>query len=387
MEKKRIIFILSFITALLVANVSGPQYVFPTFGPSLASKFHWSSMENSVVGTAVFVGVSFSGPLCAWLVDRFGFRITLTISSLTTLLGSLLLAETYAGHLSNHYILCSSYLVCIGAASSASYLCALDSQAYNFKTYRGMSLGFTSASLGISGLVFTQLNDRLFKSKTEQDTSTFQFLIFFGCTTALITLFASFILGPIRFGLLNTSSDSTASISNSSSSSTRGELDPLLSKNVVEIEEDEMNVYGSAVFLDPVGLSLCLSLVVLLGLGYVYLANIGNLITSLSMDEMNLSEAQHLRNLHISIFSVSNCLTRASLGTLSDLLQRRAGVHRIWFIWSGTLGLFFASLSLATFVSDENDLLVYSVWIAIPYGIAFGIAPAIISEFGTKVKS
>ncbi|KAG1444093.1 hypothetical protein G6F56_010434 [Rhizopus delemar] len=245
-----------------------------------------------------------------------------------------------------------------------------------------MSLGFTSASLGISGLVFTQLNDRLFKSKTEQDISTFQFLIFFGCTTALITLFASFILGPIRFGLLNTSSDNTASVSNSSS--TREELDPLLSKNAVEIEEDEINVYGSAVFLDPIGLSLCLSLVVLLGLGYVYLANIGSLITSLSMDEMNLSEAQHLRNLHISIFSVSNCLTRASLGTLSDLLQKRAGVHRIWFIWSGALGLFFASLSLVTFVSDENDLLVYSVWVAIPYGIAFGIAPAIISEFGTK---
>lgn len=74
METKKILLTLSFFTAIFLANVSGPQYVFPTFGPSLATRFHWSSMENSVVGTAVFVGVSFSGPLCAWLVEHLGFR-------------------------------------------------------------------------------------------------------------------------------------------------------------------------------------------------------------------------------------------------------------------------------------------------------------------------
>jgi hypothetical protein len=38
------------------------------------------------------------------------------------------LAQTYAGYLSNNYILCSVYLACTGAAGAASYLCALDSQ-------------------------------------------------------------------------------------------------------------------------------------------------------------------------------------------------------------------------------------------------------------------
>lgn len=74
METKKILLTLSFFTAIFLANVSGPQYVFPTFGPSLATRFHWSSIENSVVGTAVFVGVSFSGPLCAWLVEHLGFK-------------------------------------------------------------------------------------------------------------------------------------------------------------------------------------------------------------------------------------------------------------------------------------------------------------------------
>jgi hypothetical protein len=66
--------ILSFITALAVANISGPQYIYPTFGTSLAQKFHWNGIENGFVSNAVFSGVSFSGPLCAWMVERLGIK-------------------------------------------------------------------------------------------------------------------------------------------------------------------------------------------------------------------------------------------------------------------------------------------------------------------------
>lgn len=66
--------ILSFITALAVANVSGPQYIYPTYGTSLVDRFHWNGIENSVVGTATFAGVSFSGPLCAWMVENWGIK-------------------------------------------------------------------------------------------------------------------------------------------------------------------------------------------------------------------------------------------------------------------------------------------------------------------------
>jgi hypothetical protein len=50
------------------------------------------------------------------------------MSAIVSFLGVFLLAETYVGYLSDNYILCSLYLIFIGAASSASYLCALDSQ-------------------------------------------------------------------------------------------------------------------------------------------------------------------------------------------------------------------------------------------------------------------
>lgn len=56
------------------------------------------------------------------------YNRTLIISSVAAFSGLFLLAQTYAGYLSNNYILCSVYLACTGAAGAASYLCALDSQ-------------------------------------------------------------------------------------------------------------------------------------------------------------------------------------------------------------------------------------------------------------------
>ena len=67
-------YILSFVTALAVADVSGPQYIYPTFGTSLVNRLHWNGIENSMVSTATFVGVSFSGPLCAWIIENLLFK-------------------------------------------------------------------------------------------------------------------------------------------------------------------------------------------------------------------------------------------------------------------------------------------------------------------------
>lgn len=65
---------LSFASALLVASVSGPQYVYPTFGTSLNDRFNWTALENSIVSVSIFLGVSFSGPLCAWMIENLGIK-------------------------------------------------------------------------------------------------------------------------------------------------------------------------------------------------------------------------------------------------------------------------------------------------------------------------
>ncbi|KAI8372449.1 major facilitator superfamily domain-containing protein [Blakeslea trispora] len=415
-------YITSFVIALAVANVSGPQYIYPTFGTSLVDRLHWNGIENSMVGTATFVGVSFSGPLCAWLIETLLFKKTLMLSSFTGLVGFLLLAQTYAGHLPSNYILCSIYLALIGAAGAASYLCALDSQAHNFKSSRGMSMGITSAALGISGLVFSQINDKFFKEEAlndGKDDSTYDFLIFIAFAVAFTNLLGSYILGPInKDEEVDIATDSreigieqqsyTQSISSFSSTSTRideearGEQRPLLSKNViVSVDNASMmmndgqklqrttseslgDVSGLALFKNLVGLSIASALLIILGIGYVYLANVGQLVISVSSKNMKLSQVQHLRNLHVSIFSVSNCASRALFGVLSDVLQKKAGVHRLWFFWTACLGLILSLIYLVTSVTTADALIPCTVLIAVVYGITFGLAPAIVSEFGTK---
>lgn len=279
-------------------------------------------------------------------------------------------------------------------------------------------MGLTSASLGISGLVFSQINDRYFKSKAD-DSSTFHFLIFVGVIVSITVFLGSFVLGPIHseetvdlsVDLVHKKDDLiaqnlnhhsyTQSISSFSTSSTQFEEDeeyrPLLSKNAIVVSADnithmkkQMNVQeeptisGMAFFSDPVGFALALSLLVILGLGYVYLANIGQLLVSLSPTDLSIGEAQHLRNFHVSVFSIANCGSRAIFGTLSDVL-RRAGVHRLWFFWAAAAGLMISMGVLITFVSTADDLILCTIMTAIVYGIAFGVAPATISEFGQKV--
>lgn len=323
-----------------------------------------------------------------------------------------------------------------------------------------MSMGLTSASLGISGLIFSQINDHFFKSQAEDgheenDTSTFDFLIFVGACIFIVTLFGSFVLGPVdKSEAISVPNDLvqqqqqedevthnlnyhtyTQSISSFSTSSTRyeeeeqegdGEERPLISKNVIvsadnismikkmahqyqpDIRiEEEPSISGIAFFTDPVGFSLAFALLVILGLGYVYLANLGQLILSLSPADISLGQAQHARNVHVSIFSIANCGARALFGTLSDILQRRAGVHRLWFFWCAAVGLVMSMTYLITSVSTAAELISCTIMTAIVYGklychivhvyilthaqhalstgIAFGCAPAIISEFGTKV--
>lgn len=257
-------------------------------------------------------------------------------------------------------------------------------------------MGITSAAVGISGLVFSQVNDHLFQS-------TPNFLIFYGSCFFVVALIGSFILGPIdpvqyenedHIKFINHSSQSVYSFS---TSSTRIEEDdeerPLLSKNVIlsadnitMLNHHHKQVSGLAFFGDPIGYSLVVSLMVMSGVGYVYLANLGQMLTSLLHNRVSSSEAQHIRNFHVSLFSLINCGSRVAFGALSDILQRKAGVHRLWFLWSASICLVITLIYLTTSISTADELVPCTVMTAIIYGLVFGLSPTLVTEFGDKVS-
>ncbi|KAI9254615.1 major facilitator superfamily domain-containing protein [Phascolomyces articulosus] len=398
----------SFLTAILVANMSGPQYVYPAFGTSLTTKFNWSALENSLVSTASFVGVSFSGPLCAWMVEYLGIRGTLRVSGVLAFAGPFLLAQTYAGRLPSHFVLCAIYLACLGISGAAAYLCALDSQSHNFKAYRGMSMGLTSASLGLCGVVFSQVNDHFF-SKDDGE-GAYGLLLFMSIAMAGGMAIGAFILGPLAPPSDN--DDDVPPNKNHHLKDDEEEQQPLLQDQQLaignnnhqhyvddfldddttldqqsiaarsDISTESRELSSLEFFLHPAGFALFVALFVVLGLGYVYLASVGQIL--LSLPAAGSASPQHLRNVHVSVFSLANCSARAAFGTLSDLLKRHWGVHRLWMFVGATVGILFNMIYLITFVNTADDLLPVTVAMAVMYGTVFGVAPAATTEFGTQ---
>ncbi|GAN06260.1 conserved hypothetical protein [Mucor ambiguus] len=401
---------LSFLAALIVANVSGPQYIYPTFGTSLNDRFNWSAVQNSFVSTACFVGVSFSGPLCAWMIETLKIKKTLQVSALLMFLGPFLVAQTYAGRLPDSFILCAFYLICTGIAGAAAYLCALDSQSHNFKQRRGLSMGLTTASVGTCGVVFSQINDLLFGSERyEKDAptsndSTYNFLIFIAFAMSVGILFGSFFLGPVQdrsrqqvayqqideeqqpLEHVNTFEASSSAVSVSDSI----ESDPLLdvSNKLEENYPSETVISGIKVLRHPIGLALFSTLFVVLGIGYIYLANIGQILNAISAPGNSAESTQHARNLHITLFSLGNCGSRAVFGALSDVLRNKFGIHRLWIFVFALISMLMTLtwlVSTSTAAMTPEKLIPCTVIISSAYGIAFGIGPAVTTEFGTEV--
>ncbi|KAI8638640.1 major facilitator superfamily domain-containing protein [Parasitella parasitica] len=398
---------LSFLAALIVANVSGPQYIYPTFGTSLTERFNWSPVQNSFVSTACFVGVSFSGPLCSWMIETLKIRKTLQVSALLMFLGPFLVAQTYAGRLPDSFILCAFYLITSGIAGAAAYLCALDSQSHNFKQRRGLSMGLTTASVGTCGVVFSQINDLLFGSERyEKDVptsndSTYNFLIFLAFTMSAGILFGSFFLGPLQehshrqviYEQIDEEQQQAAFVNtrDSSVSDTDSvESSPLLtSSDLDKLEGDcasETVISGINVLKHPIGFALFSTLFVVLGIGYIYLANIGQILSAISGAAAGGEANQHTRNLHITLFSLGNCGSRAFFGALSDVLRNKFGIHRLWiFAFALVSMLMTLTWLVSASVMTLEKLIPCTLVISSAYGIAFGVGPAVTTEFGTEV--
>ncbi|KAI9496794.1 major facilitator superfamily domain-containing protein [Zychaea mexicana] len=381
--------------------MAGPQYVYPAFGTSLTTKFNWSALENSLVSTASFVGVSFSGPLCAWMVEHLGIRGTLRVSGLLAFTGPFLLAQTYAGRLPSHFVLCAIYLACLGIAGAAAYLCALDSQSHNFKAHRGMSMGLTSASLGLCGVVFSQVNDNIFSTPDDGDDA-YGLLIFMAFAMSGGMAIGAFVLGPLVASDIPPVKNTTKNDeehqpllqdhqqqqrynnNNNDSLATITVGDDTDQNSIAASDTSGRELSSMEFFCHPAGFALFVALFVVLGLGYVYLASVGQIL--LALPAVGSASPQHLRNVHVSVFSLANCSARAAFGTLSDVLKSRWGVHRLWVFVGATVGLLASMVYLITCVSTAEALLPCTVAMAVMYGTVFGVAPAATTEFGTQVR-
>jgi hypothetical protein len=229
-------------------------------------------------------------------------------------------------------------------------------------------MGFTTAAIGLCGVVFSQINDFLFgdeeyENAPVENDSTYNFLMFLAIVMSVGLFIGSFFLGPV--------------LEPKKVDEEQDENTPLLAKGTgSEVE----GISGLDFLLHPIGFALFSTLFLVLGIGYVYLANIGQILLALSPEA-----TQHVRNFHITVFSLGNCGSRAFFGALSDLLRNKFGIHRLWIFLFAVIGMIVTLVYFLAAVNDANDLLPCTLAVSMSYGIVFGIAPAATTEFGTEV--
>lgn len=257
-------------------------------------------------------------------------------------------------------------------------------------------MGLTTASVGVCGVVFSQVNDLLFSSDHyESDApvnndSTYNFLIFIAFSMSTGIFIGSFFLGPLSPDTTEPTQTAYQQIVTDEEEQQplqhhTVERSPLLemidSHDVHEMKTDEISISGIQFLKHPIGFSLFCTMFVILGVGYVYLANIGQILNAISSDS-----DQHTRNFHITLFSLGNCASRAFFGALSDILRNKLGIHRLWIFVFAVISML-ATLAFLVSASDITlDALVpCTLIISTAYGIAFGVAPATTTEFGTEV--
>jgi hypothetical protein len=261
-------------------------------------------------------------------------------------------------------------------------------------------MGLTTASVGMCGVVYSQINDLLFgsdnytKDAPVTNDSTYNFLIFLACSMFAGIFFGSFFLGP--FPPVDTPYQQIVSTTNDEEEEDHQPLvqqqehnqdiesSPLLEAidaNKVEQDHTEVSISGIQFITHPIGFALFCTLFVVLGVGYVYLANIGQILNAVSIES-----SQHSRNLHITLFSLGNCGSRAFFGALSDILRNKFGIHRMWIFVFAVISMLITLTYIVSAAVTPETLIPCTLVISVAYGIVFGVAPATTTEFGTEVK-
>lgn len=249
-------------------------------------------------------------------------------------------------------------------------------------------MGLTTASVGMCGVVYSQINDLLFgtdnykEDAAFENDSTYNFLIFLALSMSAGIFLGSFFLGP--FPPIN-HLDILLPYQQVADEEQFFIIDehPLLLDEIDKVEQvqEEVTISGIQFLKHPIGFALFCTLFVVLGVGYVYLANIGQILNAVSLDSN-----QHTRNVHITLFSLGNCASRAFFGALSDLLRNKFGIHRLWiFVFAVISMLATLTYLVSASVVTTETLVPCTIIISTGYGIVFGVAPATTTEFGTEV--
>ena len=314
----------------------------------------------SIISSSGMNGLYLASPIVGIFVDRIRHPKTfLLIGSFCFLVGYTQMGLLYSWNDSSLYGLMAFFYFLVGIGTSSSFHSSMATNYRNFPSNeRGRAVGIPVACFGLSAFLYTMICQSIFFQN--QSFNVLYVLLFMGISCGLLTMIAGFFLKPISSlnpEIVNEISDFPSEISSnhphdtsllhswndesinapttrinenrldSDGSFTHSVIQRQLEHEQQEEQEDDSYFSSQLDSNQPSSLSILkdmdaylvgISLLCIVGVGLMYINNVGTIAVSLLSDS---KEAQKYQGFQVALLSVSNFLGRIGSGVASDYFK------------------------------------------------------------------
>ncbi|KAF4469325.1 transporter mch1 [Fusarium albosuccineum] len=358
LKAKQAIRLISFISANICALCSGSIVVFSLYAPLLQSRLHYTQFQVNAVAIAGSLALYLPISIVGYICDRVGLA-PLALAGGILFGGGYGIAAgvyrkldlEYRGHGGPRpegdwsLPLMMFAFVCIGVATCALYMAAVSSCAKNFGKgrYRGLALATPITCFGLSPMWLSQAGSRLFTETrpdgSKGDLDVFRFFLFLAVLLFFMGIMGAFTLRVVdedelideaienleQSGLLDGSSLLGRSTSYGAVSTHEGEME---NSSLLDPSKDDakwkknwvLNAETRQFLSDRTMWPFALAFLFMVGPGEAFINNLGTIIGTLTPPMSEGLKHHTSAATHVSIFGVTNTLSRIFIGTLTDLL-------------------------------------------------------------------
>lgn len=444
------------LSAGLVSLGAGTPYLYSYWAPQFIQK---CSIPAESIGTLTYslnIGSSILGSVAGYLVDR-NPQIACGLGGFSTFLAYCLIKLCYDRSYGNVPLI-SFALTLVGFGSVAAFYAAVNLCTVYFPKNRGSATSIPIAMYALSGMFFSTIGSMVFKHQEDQF---FVFLLIMcpllisigvvyfrldqgqqystinghdenqlmeappvstqGTTGhGILTFFKNKNKDEIELQQYNpaheleTKDSATTSpfrIRASDDLTQRG-IVPTASSLDMALESHKSNLQQASTentlkqeIFNINFLSFYLILATLQGFGQLYIYSVGYIVTAETIYVNNLGttfNSDAIQSIQVTILSLFSFLGRLTSGTISDVLSKKFGLHRLWnIIFAELLAIFACILLMNNFATPTIEpgihiakfgnlqkLFLSSLIIGLLFGIVFGTFPLITADaFNQKYYS
>lgn len=310
-------------------------------------------------------------------------------------LGYSLLALSALYYLPSQFLLLASFNLIVGMGAALAYHSALATNVRNWPvSYRGVAVGVPVAAFGLSAFLYTQLARwNILRFPDTHDLIVPSFLFLMSGASVLMNGLAGIVLRDIRAAVVIEEEDEELEIERIGEDGTLPIGHPLSqassrSSSVFRRSQGSSSVHSSSestlkrLVTDPDAVLLAISMFCSIGVGLMYINNVGAIVMAL-IPPTDLP--MKMQSLQVGLISIGSFLGRILSGFASDICWKVFKLNRlIWPLLAAGLSLSGCLLSIS--MESLDRLTFVTALMGLGYGVMWTSLPVLVGEFFGTTK-